>query len=125
MKLIDSSAWIEYLRPGQSEIGDGVELLINSNEAAWCDIIAMELANSTKSQQLLRLEKVQRMAWCVETNTLVWNLARKLVHDARRAGVTAPLPDYIVFACAKIHGLEIMHKRDKDFLRLEAVYRSF
>jgi hypothetical protein len=99
--------------------------MLHSDEAAWCDIVAMELTNTTSFHQLPRLKKIQRLAWGVGTNPAAWNLARKLVHSARRAGVTAPLPDYIVFACSKVHALEIIHKRDADFTRLENIFRSF
>jgi predicted nucleic acid-binding protein len=125
VKLVDTSAWVEYLRTSNTGFSDAVRDLLDSGEAAWCDIVAMELSNTTLFHQLPRLQKVQRLAWCVETNAAVWSLARKLVHSARRAGVTAPLPDYVVFGISKVHDLEIMHKRDSDFARLEKVYQSF
>jgi predicted nucleic acid-binding protein len=125
VKLVDTSCWVEYLRTTKTDVSVEARTLLESGEAAWCDIVAMELANTTATHQLPRLQKVQRLALCVETTGAVWNLARRLVHRARRAGVTAPLPDYIVFACCKIHDLEIIHRGDTDFDRLEAVYRSF
>ena len=125
MKLVDTSAWVEYLRTTKTEASIDVLTLLESGQAAWCDIVAMELSNSTETTRQPRLQKVQRLALCVETTGAVWNMARRLVHRARQAGVTAPLPDYIVFACSKVHSLEIMHKRDADFDRLEQVYRSF
>ena len=43
MKLVDTSSWIEYLRERESSIGDRVEALVLSGEAAWCDITLVEL----------------------------------------------------------------------------------
>lgn len=64
------------------------------------------------------------MAWMVEIDTFIWQRACKLTTAARRAGVTAPLTDLVVFTCSKIYDLEMVHKGDTDFERLEKIYAS-
>ena len=44
MFLIDSSAWIEYLRPkGSSKVKERVEEILKKEEAATCGIVIVEL----------------------------------------------------------------------------------
>ena len=39
----------------------------------------------------------------------VWERAIRLADRGRASGVTVPLADLLVFACARTHGLEIAH----------------
>ena len=41
-----------------------------------------------------------------------------LADRRRAAGVTVPLADLLIFACAKVHGLDLAHD-DTHFLQLE------
>jgi predicted nucleic acid-binding protein len=124
VKLIDTSAWVEYLRGPLHPIHFDVKGLLDRREAAWCGIVALELANFVSADQANRLRKVQKLAWMVETDAHVWDKACRLATAARRAGVTAPLPDLVVFTCARIYSLELLHKEDADFPRLADVYSS-
>jgi predicted nucleic acid-binding protein len=44
------------------------------------------------------------------------------VDPQRASGVTVPLADLLIFACAKIHGLEVAHDDSHfdELLKLEA-----
>ena len=44
-----------------------------------------------------------------EISAEVWERAIGLADRGRAAGVTVPLADLLIFACAKTHGLEIAH----------------
>jgi predicted nucleic acid-binding protein len=48
----------------------------------------------------------------------VWELAVRLVDRGRAAGVTAPLADLLVFACAKHYALDLAHD-DAHFTQLD------
>ena len=39
----------------------------------------------------------------------VWQRSIQLADRARTSGVTVPLPDLLIFSCARIHGLEVAH----------------
>jgi predicted nucleic acid-binding protein len=124
VKLIDTSAWVEYLRGPHHPIHLEVKTLLEKREAAWCGIVALELANYVSARQQTKLAKVHEVAWMLETDTFVWQKACHLATAARDAGVTAPLADLVVFTCSKIYNLPIVHKGDTDFDRLETVYSS-
>ena len=53
-----------------------------------------------------------------EITPAVWELAIRLADRGRATGVTAPLGDLLVLACAKEHGLELAHD-DAHFVQLE------
>jgi predicted nucleic acid-binding protein len=122
--MVDTSAWIEYLRSSNHPLHFEVKELLHKQEAAWCGKVALELANFIPAHQQVRLDRAHQVAWMVEIDSFVWRRACKVTTAARRAGVTAPLTDIVVFTCAKIYDLEIVHKGDTDFGRLETVYAS-
>lgn len=111
MKLVDTSAWVEYLRPGLSEVGERVEELVLDDEAAWCDMVMLELWNGARGQQEKRkLSELSATAPCLETSSEVWALAHKLAARCRDKGKTVPAADILVAACAAHHGVELEHK---------------
>jgi hypothetical protein len=57
-----------------------------------------------------------------EISADVWERAIRLADRVRASGVTVPLADLLIFACAKIHGLEVAHDdaHFDDLTRLEA-----
>jgi len=56
---------------------------------------------------------------CFPTTPAVWDRAVRLTDRGRAAGVTAPLADLLIFACAKEqHGLDLAHD-DSHFVQLE------
>jgi predicted nucleic acid-binding protein len=50
----------------------------------------------------------------------VWEHAIRLADRGRSSGVTVPLADLLVFACAKVHGLDLAHD-DRHFDALAAL----
>lgn len=111
VKLIDTSAWIEYLRPGLSEVGERVEALVLADDAALCDMVLLELWNGARGQaEKRKLEGLQATAHHMETTREVWELARRLATRCRDKGRTIPAPDILVAACAAHHGVELEHK---------------
>lgn len=111
MKLVDTSAWVEYLRPGLSEVGERVESLVLADDAAWCDMVMLELWNGARGQEEKRkLSELSATATCLETTIEVWKLAHRLATRCRDKGKTVPAADILVAACATHHGVELEHK---------------
>jgi predicted nucleic acid-binding protein len=111
MKLVDTSAWVEYLRPGSNEVTERVEELILSDEAAWCDMVMLELWNGARGQEEKRkLAELSAAAPRLETTSEVWTLAHKLAVLCRNKGKTLPAADILVAACATHHKVELEHK---------------
>jgi predicted nucleic acid-binding protein len=44
-----------------------------------------------------------------EISAEVWTRAIQLAERARGSGVSVPLADLLIYACATIHGLEVAH----------------
>jgi len=115
MKLIDTSSWVDYLRDHESEISDGVEVLVLSGEAAWCDITLVELWHGVRGAKEKReLAEMENEIERVPVDAEVWRLASKLALRCREKGINAPISDIITAACAVTHGLELEHC-DKHF----------
>lgn len=111
MKLVDTSAWVEYLRPGLSEVGERVEELVLEDEAAWCDMVMLELWNGARgAEEKRKLAELSAAAPRLETNGEVWALAHRLAVRCRDKGKTVPAADILVAACAVHHEVELEHK---------------
>ncbi len=110
MKLIDTSSWVEYFRERESEVGDRVEALVLSGEAAWCDLTLVELwqgvRGAKEKRELAGMEnEIQR----IPVEAAVWRLASKLALRCREKGITVPTSDIVIAACAVTHKLELEH----------------
>jgi hypothetical protein len=121
MTLVDTSAWIEYLRQTKSETAERVEHLLLLNEAAWCEAILLELWNGVSFSQKRKLEQLETLVPSLSINTTVWEQARHLAQSARASAVTAPSIDILVAACAYVHGVPLEHHDDDHFNRLSAL----
>ena len=50
--LVDSSSWIHALRSdGNGAVRQRVSLLLQSGEAAWCDMVRLELRNGVSGDR--------------------------------------------------------------------------
>ena len=110
VKLVDTSAWVEYLHPGLSEVGERVEELVLDDEAAWCDMVMLELWNGARGQEEKRkLAELSAATPRLETTAEVWQLAHRLAVRCRDKGKTVPAADILVAACAAHHKVELEH----------------
>jgi len=110
MKLVDTSAWVEYLRAGDSDTAKNVEALVLADEAAWCDMVMLELWNGARGQEEKRkLHELSAAAPRLETTGEVWELAHRLAARCRDKGKTDPAADVLVAACAAHHEVELEH----------------
>lgn len=110
MKLVDTSAWVEYLRAGSSQTAENVEALLLNDEAAWCDMVMLELWNGTRGPaEKNKLAELAATARRLETTDAVWALAHRLAAGCREQGKTVPAADVLIAACAAQHGVGLEH----------------
>jgi predicted nucleic acid-binding protein len=109
--LVDSSLWVHQLRKrGDPAKRDRVNALLESGEAAWCPAVRIELWRGvTSDAERKTLRRYEALLPDYEISAEVWHRSIQLADRARAAGVTVPLADLLIFACAKIHGLEVAH----------------
>jgi len=120
--LVDTSAWVETLRrKGDEATREEVTRLTRQGLVRLCDPVRLELWNGTGSAADRRLlERLQEDVENVETSPEVWRLAERLAWSSRRAGLTVPAVDLVIAACARVHGLRLLH-RDAHFDQLSLV----
>ena len=109
--LVDSSLWVHQLRRGgDREQRDRVHALLEAGEAAWCPVVRLELwrgvSNDAERKTLRRYEALLP-DYAITPET--WQRAIRLADRGRATGVTAPLADLLIYACATLNGLEVAH----------------
>lgn len=123
--LVDSSLWVHQLRRrGDRAKRAQVEAWLLTGVACWCPPVRLELwrgvAGDAERRALRHYDDV------LPSHPItgdVWERAVQLADRGREAGVTTPLADLLVFACARVHRLELAHD-DAHFVQLEQLDRA-
>lgn len=115
MILIDSSAWVEFLRDTGSPACNEVDRLLGTR-IACCDLIAMEVTAGAKSESHLHsLRGLLARATMLPTDSGDHELAASLYRTCRANGVTVrSLVDCVIAAIAIRHDVPLFHA-DSDF----------
>jgi len=115
MILIDTSAWIEFLRDTGSAVGDEVDRLL-ATDIAICDPVRMEvLAGARDEAHLRRLRGLLARAAVLPTSTADYESAAALYRSCRHRGETVrKLIDCLIAATAVREGVPVLHA-DADF----------
>ena len=115
MSLIDTSAWIEYLRQTGSRTNFEVRRMLN-NDAQICDVIRMEiLAGARDQQHVAQLEKLLARATTIKTEPVDYDNAAAIYRACRKLGVTIRAQiDCLIGAIAIRTNTKIIH-HDSDF----------
>ena len=114
--LIDTSAWIEALRPtGNVLVRERVRDLLAEGRAATCEMIVLELAGGTRTEEEYRelcedLEALQQF----RITESVWGSAYRIAYMLRRKGVSIPATDQLIAAVALNYTCSLLHS-DKHF----------
>jgi predicted nucleic acid-binding protein len=109
--LVDSSLWVHQLRrSGDPEKRLRVHALLESGHASWCPPVRLELWRGVTNDAERRvLRRYEALLPEYEISAAIWDHAVRLADRGRAAGVTVPLADLLVFACAKAHSIELAH----------------
>lgn len=115
MILIDTSAWIEFLRDTGSETCDEVDRLL-ATDISICDPIRMEiLAGARDEPHLRQLRGLLARATVLPTGPADYESAATLYRVCRRKGETVrKLIDCLIAAVAIRESVPILHL-DADF----------
>ena len=115
MPLIDTSAWVEYLRDSNSATCNEVDRLLNF-EPALCDAIRMELlAGARDEQHVAQLEKLLARATVIKTESIDYDNAAAIYRACRRLGLTIRTHiDCLIAAITIRTNTKIIH-HDSDF----------
>ncbi len=118
MILIDTSAWVEFLRDTGTPVCDEVDRLLGE-DIATCDAVRMEvLAGARDDSHLRRLRGLLARATNLPTEPEDYEMAASLYRTCRHSGHTVrKLIDCLIGAVALRHGAAILHA-DTDFTGL-------
>lgn len=119
MILIDTSAWVEFLRDTGSTTCNRVETLLAS-EIATCDMVRMEvLAGARDERHLGNLRGLLARAVSIPMTSANYELGAALYRRCRQRGETVrKLVDCLIASVAIRAGAPLLH-RDADFDVLE------
>jgi predicted nucleic acid-binding protein len=120
--LVDTSAWIESLRPsGNRAVAGRVRSFLVNGDAAWCAMVSLELRNGARGDhEKAVLRDRERNLIDLDMPPAVWDLTSELARKTRGAGHTIPPTDILIAACARHHGTAVEHK-DGHFDTLDRV----
>lgn len=109
--LIDTSSWVEALRStGNKDVRERIFKLMTEGNAAWCDMVAVELWNGARGDyEKQKLSELEKEITCLETTPETWKTARILAQRCRQGGQTVPTADLVITACAVSHNVSIEH----------------
>ncbi|MXY40081.1 MAG: PIN domain nuclease [Rhodospirillaceae bacterium] len=115
MILIDTSAWVEFLRDTGSPACSRVEALL-AGDIATCDMVRMEVfAGARDDLHLRRLRGLLARAATLPTTPADYEQAAALYRLCRLRGDTVrKLPDCLIAAVAIRADAAVLHK-DTDF----------
>jgi hypothetical protein len=115
MILVDTSAWIEYLRDTGSPACVAVDHLLES-DIATCDAVRMELlAGARDERRLTQLRRLLARTSTLPTGPADFEDAAVLYRACRRNGETVrKLIDCLIGAVAVRGGASVLHA-DADF----------
>ena len=115
MILIDTSAWVEFLRDTGSPVCAEVSRLL-AHDIAVCDPVRMEVLAGARDEAHLRsLRGLLARAAVLPTEPTDYEVAAGLHRACRRRGETVrKLIDCLIGAVAARHGTPVLHA-DADF----------
>lgn len=122
MVLIDTSSWINLLRPnGNPVVRQRVEQALREGLASWCPQVRLELWNSAAGEREKKtLREMEQVLPNLSIDEEVWAQACELARRARSAGITIASSDLLIAACSRRHGAQL-ETSDSDFEKIAAI----
>lgn len=108
MTLIDTSAWIEFLRrTGRAEIKHRVAAILELGEAGYCGPIEFKLLSGARASEMADIRAAFRFSERLDFSGDCWQRAAQIERDLRTKGVTVPRDDIFVAAAALHHNVSL------------------
>ena len=118
MSLIDTSAWVEFLRDTGSLVCLQVEQLLEA-DAVVCEPVVMEILSGARDEtQLADLRRLMARCTTLRTESVDYEVAAALFRQCRRNGKTPrKMIDCLIAAVAIRNDIALLHL-DQDFVVL-------
>lgn len=116
--LLDTTAWIDFLRPGTRALGDIASDLIAADRAVICGVVVTELLRGIRGAgELRQLQRMLEQIPRLDTIEQDWDDAGTTLCELRGKGVTVPLTDALIATVARRKGVAILTS-DEHFKHL-------
>lgn len=116
--LIDTSAWIDFLRSDSGSVGDIVTDLIRLDNAYLTGPIIAELLHGVRGKkEAYQLNFLFTTIPYLEINQEDWNMTGNTLHKLRGKGRSIPLTDVLIASIAIRNNMAIL-TLDKHFQHL-------
>ncbi len=110
MVLIDTSAWILALKPGESKAALEVDRILSEDKGATTGIIILELLSGTRTEkEYQELREDLEALYYLDTPKDLWLRASHSFFHLRRRGITIPATDIIIATLAKENDCVLLH----------------
>lgn len=115
MFLIDSSAWIEYFRPGGSaNVKQRVRNILQKDEAVTCGVVLVEVLRGAKNEKDYKAIHDALMSLpVIPADDAVVERAAKWGYALARKGNTPPTTDLMIASAS--HEKAVLLHLDQDF----------
>jgi predicted nucleic acid-binding protein len=121
MKLVDTSAWVEFLRrKGDPRVKHAVANLIQREGAAYTCPIRFELLSGVRGGEEADLERALGLSHHLPFGPEDWAEAARMERRLRAGGLTIPRNDLFVAAAALRAGVAVLC-RDEHFAAMARV----
>ena len=113
--LIDTCAWIDFLRSEEGALGNYVARLIENDQALLCGVIITELLQGAKgNKEKQQLEFLFSGVEILDINRQDWIDAGLCLQKLRSKGITLPVTDALIAMLATRHSVPVL-TIDKHF----------
>lgn len=107
--LIDTCAWIDFLRARRGALGDRVEQALADDTAVLCGVMVTELLQCAKGdKEKQQLEFLFANVPCLAVQPSDWQSAGTALQALRLRGVTLHLTDALIAAVARREGVPVL-----------------
>lgn len=117
IRLIDSSAWIDFMRAGEAAQPLVAESLRDGSAAITQPVWAELWSGARSKREWDFLEGVRSNCRWLEFDNACWERSYELRRQAIRKGLHCPLADVMIVACGLRYHAELCHS-DKHMTEL-------
>ena len=120
--LVDTSAWIHYLRSGEGPLAESLERLLEDNKVLLCGIVLAEVRQGLRPHEEADVLALFETLPYIDSLQEDFHTAGELLARLRRQGITVPVTDGVIAAQALRYGVSVL-EHDKHFSTIDGVKR--
>ena len=107
--LIDTCAWVAFLRSGQGALAARVALALSDDTAMLCGVTVTELLQGAKgTKEKRQLDFLFANVPCVPAEPSDWVTAGNMLQALRTQGIVLPLTDALIATIAKRKSVPVL-----------------